>query len=175
MSSWINSGLAKSAKAFWSGNFHVKWRANCRFDYLSTYNKEFLGLLERAGCVELDFGGESGSPRLQELICKDVTADQMLQSVANLKAWAPTIEPYVSWMSGLPGETDQDLNQTFDLMDKMSKSTPKPSTTAYSSTPRSQAPYPMFCHRVLRRPSRLRNGEASTSSITTPHGTAKNK
>jgi radical SAM superfamily enzyme YgiQ (UPF0313 family) len=99
----------------------VQWRANCRFDYLSTYNKEFLGLLAQAGCVELDFGGESGSPRLQELICKDVTADQMLQSVANLKDWAPTIEPYVSWMSGLPGETDEDLNQTFDLMDKMSE------------------------------------------------------
>ena len=104
---------------------HVHWRANCRFDYLSTYDKEFLGLLERAGCVELDFGGESGSPRLQELICKDVTADQMLQSVVNLKAWAPTIEPFISWMSGLPGETDKDLNQTFDLMDKMSEVNPK--------------------------------------------------
>ncbi len=103
----------------------VRWRANCRFDYLSTYDREFLGLLERAGCVELDFGGESGSSRLQELICKDVTADQMLQSVSNLKAWAPTIEPYVSWMSGLPGETDQDLNQTFDLMDKMTEVNPK--------------------------------------------------
>jgi hypothetical protein len=31
----------------------VQWRANCRFDYLSTYDKEFLGLLERAGFVEL--------------------------------------------------------------------------------------------------------------------------
>ena len=104
---------------------NVQWRANCRFDYLSNYDREFLGLLERAGCVELDFGGESGSRRLQELICKDVTADQMLQSVANLKAWAPAIEPYVSWMSGLPGETDEDLKETFDLMDKMSDVNPK--------------------------------------------------
>ena len=99
----------------------VQWRANCRFDYLSTYDKWFLELLEKSGCVELDFGGESGSERLQELICKDVTAEQMVQSVENLKRWAPSIEPYVSWMSGLPGETDEDLNQTFDLMDKMSK------------------------------------------------------
>ena len=49
----------------------------------------------------------------------------MLQSVANLKAWAPSIEPYVSWMSGLPGETDEDLKETFDLMDKMSMVNPK--------------------------------------------------
>lgn len=103
----------------------VQWRANCRFDYMSTYDKSFLELLEKAGCVELDFGGESGSDRIQQLICKDVTADQMLQSVKNLHRWAPSIEPYVSWMSGLPGETDADLKQTFDLMDKMREVNPK--------------------------------------------------
>ena len=106
-------------------NFKVQWRANCRFDYMSTYDKEFLELLAESGCVELDFGGESGSDRLQKLICKDVTAEQMLQSVEHLKLWAPSIEPYVSWMSGLPGETDEDLNQTFDLMDKMTNVNPK--------------------------------------------------
>ncbi len=103
----------------------VTWRANCRFDYLATYDKDFLELLEKAGCVELDFGGESGSDRLQQLICKDVTADEMLQSVGNLRRWAPSIEPYVSWMSGLPGETDEDLAETFDLMDRMREVNPK--------------------------------------------------
>ncbi len=103
----------------------IKWRANCRFDYLSGYDEAFLGLLERSGCVELDFGGESGSERLQNFICKDVSAEQMLVSVQNLKTWAPTIEPYVSWMSGLPGETDEDLSKTFDLMDKMQTINPK--------------------------------------------------
>jgi hypothetical protein len=106
-------------------NLDIQWRANCRFDYMSTYSKEFLELLAMSGCVELDFGGESGSDRLQRLICKDVTAQQMLQSVENLRLWAPSIEPYVSWMSGLPSETDEDLNQTFDLMDKMSRVNPK--------------------------------------------------
>jgi anaerobic magnesium-protoporphyrin IX monomethyl ester cyclase len=103
----------------------VQWRANCRFDYLSTYDKEFLALLEKSGCVELDFGGESGSSRLQEIIHKDVTADQMLQSVKALRTWAPTIEPYVSWMSGLPSETDEDLAKTFNLMDQMQVANPK--------------------------------------------------
>jgi len=104
---------------------NVQWRANCRFDYLSTYDKKFIELLEKAGCVELDFGGESGSARLQQFIHKDVTAEEMLQSVQALRVWAPSIEPYVSWMSGLPGETDEDLAQTFDLMDQMSALNPK--------------------------------------------------
>lgn len=103
----------------------VQWRANCRFDYLATFDKSFLELLEKSGCVELDFGGESGSDRLQQLICKDVTSQEMLQSVSNLRRWAPTIEPYVSWMSGLPGETDEDLAQTFNLMDELKRVNPK--------------------------------------------------
>lgn len=44
----------------------VQWRANCRFDYLATYDESFLELLVKAGCVELDFGGESGSDHLQQ-------------------------------------------------------------------------------------------------------------
>ncbi len=103
----------------------VKWRADCRFDYLSTYNKEFLNLLQESGCVELDFGGESGSERLQSLVGKDVTPSQMLTSVTNLKEWAPEIEPYVSWMSGFPTETGDDLKKTFDLMDDMKEANPK--------------------------------------------------
>ncbi len=103
----------------------VQWRANCRFDYLANYTQDFLELLAKSGCVELDFGGESGSDRIQQLICKDVTAEEMLKSVDNLRRWAPTIEPYVSWMSGLPGETDEDLKKTFDLMDKMREVNPR--------------------------------------------------
>jgi radical SAM superfamily enzyme YgiQ (UPF0313 family) len=103
----------------------VQWRANCRFDYLSNYDRDFLELIAKSGCVELDFGGESGSERLQQLICKDVTAEEMLRSVGNLRRFAPSIEPYVSWMSGLPGETDEDLEETFDLMDRMREVNPK--------------------------------------------------
>jgi anaerobic magnesium-protoporphyrin IX monomethyl ester cyclase len=103
----------------------VHWRGNCRFDYLANFDKDFLELLVKSGCVELDFGGESGSDRLQQLICKDVTSDEMVHSVDNLKRWAPSIEPYVSWMSGLPGETDEDLAKTFDLMDKLRQVNPK--------------------------------------------------
>ena len=112
-------------KGMLTRKIHIKWRANCRFDYLSAYDKDFLSLLEKAGCVELDFGGESGSERIQQFIKKDVTAQQMLLSVENLKKWAPNIEPYISWMSGLPSETDEDLRATFDLMDRMSEANPK--------------------------------------------------
>ena len=104
---------------------NVTWRANCRFDYMSHYDKDFIGLLEKSGCVELDFGAETGSQRLLSFIDKCITPDQMTKSVENLRNWGPSIEPYVSWMSGLPTETEEDLRQTFDLMDKMSQTNHK--------------------------------------------------
>ena len=72
-----------------------------------------------------NFGGESGSARLQEFVCKDVTAKQMMQSVENLRKWAPSIEPYVSWLSGLPNETYEDMLKTFDLMDTLNQINPR--------------------------------------------------
>ena len=107
------------------GGVKVAWRANCRFDYLAGYDGEFVSLLEKAGCMELDFGGESGSRRMQEFVCKDVTSDEILRSVASLRRWAPSIDPFVSWLSGLPGETYADMEKTFDLMDEMARANPR--------------------------------------------------
>jgi anaerobic magnesium-protoporphyrin IX monomethyl ester cyclase len=103
----------------------VSWRANCRFDYMSEYGKDFIELLAKSGCSEIDFGGESGSKRLLSLIYKDITTEQMIRSAENLRKWAPSIEPFVSWMSGLPTETEDDLMKTCDLMDRMSEVNPK--------------------------------------------------
>ncbi len=103
----------------------ISWRANCRFDYMSEYDKDFIELLAKSGCSEIDFGGESGSKRLLSLIDKDITAEQMIKSVENLRKWAPSIEPFVTWMSGLPTETEDEVMKTCDLMDRMSEVNPK--------------------------------------------------
>ena len=101
------------------------WRADCRFDYMSRYNDDFLTLLEKSRCVELNFGAETGSKRLLSLINKDVTPEMMYDSVEKLKKNAPTIEPYVFWMSGLPTETEDDLKETYTVMEKLSTINPK--------------------------------------------------
>lgn len=103
----------------------VTWRANCRFDYMSRYDMNFIALLEKSGCVELNFGAETGSDRLLSLVEKDVTPAQMVQSVENLRNWGPSIEPYAFWMSGLPGETKEDLRKTYEVMDKLSETNKK--------------------------------------------------
>ena len=110
-SSSTASAPKRSATTSWSRGIKVAWRANCRFDYLAKYDGDFVQLVERAGCMELDFGGESGSAAMQDFVCKDVSAGEILTSVANLARWAPSIDPFVSWLSGLPGETYDDMDR----------------------------------------------------------------
>ena len=62
---------------------------------------------------------------MQEFVCKDVTTDEILKAVRKLHRWAPSIDPFVSWLSGLPGETYADMEQTFDLMDAMADLNPR--------------------------------------------------
>lgn len=108
-----------------SRGLSFRWRANCRFDYVAGYDAGFLQLLERAGCAELDFGGESGSAAMQDVVCKDVSAEQIREAIARLARWAPSIDPFVSWLSGLPGETWGDMLKTFDLMDELARIDPR--------------------------------------------------
>src|SRR5690606_3870400 len=96
-----------------------------RFDYLASYDEKFISLLERSGCVELNLGGESGSDRLLTYMHKDVSRDQMLCSVRNLRRWGASIEPVVSWISGIPTETEEDLKKTLDIMDQMTQENPR--------------------------------------------------
>jgi radical SAM superfamily enzyme YgiQ (UPF0313 family) len=117
--------VAEICRGILKRKLNVTWRANCRFDYVANYDKDFIGLLEKSGCVELDFGAETGSERLLTLIDKEVTPEQMLKAVENLKKGRSSIEPYVSWMSGLPTEIEEDLKKTLDLMDKMCEVNPK--------------------------------------------------
>lgn len=49
----------------------------------------------------------------------------MVNALQNLQRWAPSIEPYVFWMSGYPTETREDLNQTFQVMDDLTRANKK--------------------------------------------------
>jgi radical SAM superfamily enzyme YgiQ (UPF0313 family) len=92
---------------------------------MSNYEKDFVELLQKSNCIELNFGAETGSKRLLSLIGKRVTRNQMVQAMQNLNDYAPSIEPYVFWMSGFPTETKSDLYATFDLIDELCCVNPK--------------------------------------------------
>lgn len=78
--------LAEIAELMLKRNVKVTWPIFGRADYVVRYEKDFLDLVKRAGCSQINFGVESGSPRVLEYIRKDITVEQVIRSVKFLKS-----------------------------------------------------------------------------------------
>lgn len=113
----------KIMREFISRGLNFTWRTNCRVDYFDRFDLEFLRLAHRAGLRELQFGCESGSQRILDLIKKDISIEQIKKAVTMAKDAG--IQAQCSFMIGFPWETKEDNKKTFDLIDKLRKMDPK--------------------------------------------------
>jgi hypothetical protein len=90
--------------------FSTRWLCSTRIDAVDA---ELLAAMARAGCRNIFYGIESGSPRVQRQIRKNIDLDVV---IANLGATAAAgIDATVSFMMGFPEETAADLRQTLAL------------------------------------------------------------
>jgi len=91
----------------------VAWSAQCRADRASP---EVLGLLRPAGCVQLEFGVESGSQRVLDSISKGSTVEHNAAAIAAARNAGLRSLAYV--MYGLPGETAEDISATYEFLER---------------------------------------------------------
>lgn len=97
----------------------LPWRTQTRVDDLCR-NPQLAAYFRDAGCSQLTFGVESGSPDVLRAIRKRITREQVLRAVDILNEAGV---PYTAnFMIGFPNETDDDVEQTLDLLDKMQPS-----------------------------------------------------
>ena len=88
-----------------------KWQCSARTDCI---DEELIALMARAGCVGVFFGIETGSPRLQRLIDKNL---DMQEAAVNVRRTAHHgIDTTVSLITGFPEETRQDLRDTVGFL-----------------------------------------------------------
>jgi len=104
-------------------NLKIRWSAFCRFNtFDNAVNKigaDFVDVISKSGCEYLSFGAESGSQRLlDEIIKKDIKIDQIYRTIDWLKNYK--IPHRVTFVFGFPTETKNDLNSTFEVIDKIS-------------------------------------------------------
>jgi radical SAM superfamily enzyme YgiQ (UPF0313 family) len=71
----------------------------------------------RGGFYRARLGIESGSPRILELMDKRITPDQIRSALASLALAGIKTSTY--WVIGYPGETEEDFQQTLDLIELM--------------------------------------------------------
>lgn len=114
-------------------NLGLIWATETRVN-LVTY--EMIQAMKDAGCIQIDFGVESGSQEILKKLKKGITVEQ----VRNAFHWCHKIgvRPMANFMLNTPGETEDDLNKTFALAREidacyysMALMTPFPGTDIY--------------------------------------------
>ena len=125
-----------------------------RADTICKMDKEFLDLLVRAKVKRMTVGVESGSPRLLEMIKKDVTVEQVVE--ANRKLIPYPIVPIYLFMMGLPSETPAELEQSIRLAVQLTDENPRAVKTfnIYTPYPGTQL-YDICVEQGLREPEDL--------------------
>ena len=117
-------------------NLDIEIFTTCRVNYVDNMNDEYLRLLRRAGFRTLAFGVESGSERILDLIHKDITIEQVFNTIKRLKAAGINSKYY--FMAGFPTETVEDLYKTTDLIQRMKQLDPQiriPAWRVFTSYP----------------------------------------
>ena len=93
------------------------WSAFSRVD---TVSEELLGRMKEAGCMGLCFGIESGNQAILDRIKKKTTLEQCRRAAALCHEVG--IDPWMSFILGLPGETPETVRNTMEFGEALSES-----------------------------------------------------
>jgi len=120
------------------GLHDVPWMCASRVD---TIDHERVNILQKAGCIGIGFGIESGSQRVLDYYQKRITPEQSRLAVKICKEHGIIV--YTSLMVGAPYETINDLEETRKLLKDVdpemmhaSVTTPYPGTHLYKECAR---------------------------------------
>ena len=100
----------------------MPWSGQVRVQLLKP---EFVRWMRDTGCQWVNIGAESGSQAVLDSMHKDQKAEQIEWGVRNLAEIAPEVEANLSFIVGLPEETDADRKITFDLIERLCEINPK--------------------------------------------------
>ncbi len=108
-----------------------------RIDELIRADHKLFSLMEDVGVRELHIGIESGSQRILDFIKKDIKVEDAI-TVNRRLVNHPKIRPSYNFFTGVPGETDHDLQLTTSLVLRLLRENPY----AQISSMTEFAPYP---------------------------------
>jgi radical SAM superfamily enzyme YgiQ (UPF0313 family) len=95
-------------------NLNINWTSFARVD---TVSQEILLKMKAAGCKAVSFGIESANSEILKTIKKGITKKQVIDAVKMCTKVG--IQPYASFILGLPGETPQTLKETLDFANRL--------------------------------------------------------
>ncbi len=134
--------------------YQIKWACEGRIGSLSL---PLLKKMKLAGCETVKFGIESGSPRILELIAKEVSLDKVLETRELCREAG--IKFACFFLIGIPTETEEDRQMTLDFIrligpDQLVLNVyiPMPDSPLYRQLLASEQPYRKDGNFILHRP-----------------------
>ncbi len=94
---------------------HIKWSCEARVDT----PLEILELMARAGCINIDFGLESGSEKVLKAINKDIDLFKTFEFVKACHSLG--IRTHMFLLVSLPGETEEEAMKTLKACGDLSE------------------------------------------------------
>jgi len=116
--SLLNPIIDKLAKEMIKNNKPIYWDGYLRADR-HVCNQDNTRLWRRGGFYRARLGMESGSERILKLMGKKITPIQIKEALYNLALAG--IKTSTFWIVGYPGETEEDFQETLDLIEQVSE------------------------------------------------------
>jgi len=92
----------------------ILWNCQSRVNAL---DEELLVWMKRAGCECIQLGVESGSPRILSLLGKTITPAQVERAAGLIRQVGINLSIYL--ITDVPGETEDDMRQTIELIKRI--------------------------------------------------------
>lgn len=90
-------------------SLNINWTCSGR---VNNVDDDLLRLMKKAGCECIYVGLESGVPRIQKLIKKSISKEEVNEGIRKIKSNG--LKVIGSFMLGIPSETREDMKQTMD-------------------------------------------------------------
>lgn len=118
----------------------LKWGCQAR---VNCFNEKQAAELKKSGCLQVDFGVESGSQTILNNLKKGITVEQSKNAFKICKKHK--LRALATFMIGIPGETKEDIQKTKELLREIKPdyagfffTTPYPGTELYRQTLRNK-------------------------------------
>ena len=86
---------------------------------VETVDKDLLTMLKKVGGFAIGYGIESGSQRILDRISKNIKVEQAINTVKQSIDMGFLVKAF--FMTSLPGETIEDVEKTYKMVDKLKK------------------------------------------------------
>ncbi|MEX2144517.1 MAG: radical SAM protein [Anaerolineales bacterium] len=95
-------------------DLHITWKVAAGTKVETMRDEETIDLMAAAGCRYISISPETGSPRLLKLMRKPFNLEHAVRQVKRMNKVG--IRSQACFVLGYPGETDEDLHLTWDLV-----------------------------------------------------------